>query len=130
MKKFAIALLSIACAFVAFTTITACDKKADSAAPAAAAADANANANADKAANGVTGKWKHEDGYVYEFNADGTGSYTADGSDPMKFTYKADNGKLSITYEGSDPMDLDYELKDNVLNVKDSLGKDTLYNRI
>ena len=117
MKKVVFSLLSIVCVFVAFTAITACDKKADNAAPAA-----------DKAAASITGKWNH-DGYVYDFKDDGTGTYDVGSGDLMKFTYKAENGKLSITYEGSDPMVLDYELKDNVLNVKDSFGKDTLYNR-
>ena len=74
----------------------------------------------------IVGSWEYQGGnYVYEFNSDLTGTYSG-----MNFTYEAKNGVLSILYEGSAaPMELNYEINGTVLNVKDSQGRDTLYNR-
>ena len=50
----------------------------------------------------------------------------------MNFTYEADGSTLKITYtdEGVDaPMELEYEIDGDALNVKDSMGNDTLYKR-
>ncbi|MBR0415244.1 MAG: hypothetical protein IJI67_09265 [Clostridia bacterium] len=78
----------------------------------------------------IVGDWEYESGgFTYTFKADGSGVYDAGGT-LMPFTYTASGGKLSITYEGStEPMVLDYEINGNKLNVKDSLGNDTIYNK-
>ena len=78
----------------------------------------------------IVGEWEYESGgYVYTFKADGSGVYDAGGT-LMPFTYTASGGKLSITYEGStEPMVLDYELSGSKLNVIDSMGNDTIYNK-
>ena len=62
---------------------------------------------------------------VYTFNEDGTGEYAG-----KKFTYKTEGDKISITYDGSTAaFESTYEIKDNQLNIKDSLGNDTVYNK-
>ena len=68
---------------------------------------------------------------VYTFNADGSGSYDMFG-EVMKFTYEADGSTLKITYidEGVDAAtELEYAIDGDTLNVKDSLGNDTIYKR-
>ena len=73
----------------------------------------------------IVGDWEYEKGgYVYHFNEDGTGTYMG----TMKFTYTEDNGTVKITYEGMDNS-LEGTWKDDILNVKDSFGSDTIYNR-
>ena len=70
-------------------------------------------------------------GMVYTFNADGSGTYDMFG-EVMKFTYEADGAVLKITYtdEGVDvPTELAYTIDGDTLNVKDSLGNDTIYKR-
>ena len=136
-------LFGLLACLISLTVFGACNKasdvKSDDSKPAAdakadnpKAADAKADAKKDEAPqNGpaaIKGQWAH-DTYVYTFNEDGSGTYDASGT-LMKFKFTAENGKLSITYEGNtEPLVLDYELKGDVLNVKDSFGKDTLYNR-
>ena len=79
----------------------------------------------------IVGSWKYESGsYTYTFNEDGTGKYDISGS-VKEFTYKTDGDKLSITYNGSTAaFETTYEIKDNVLNIKDSFGKDTKYKKV
>ena len=73
----------------------------------------------------IVGDWEYKGGgYVYHFNEDGTGTYMG----TMKFTYTEDNGKVTITYEGMDNS-LEGTWEGYVLNVKDSFGSDTIYNR-
>ena len=73
----------------------------------------------------IVGDWQYESsGYIYHFNEDGTGTYM----DTMKFTYTEDNGKVTITYDGMDNS-LEGTWEGDVLNVKDSFGSDTIYNR-
>ena len=77
--------------------------------------------------NPIVGKWQSKDysSYVYTFNEDGTGDYSG-----TEFTYKTEGDKISIQYKSSTvPFESTYEIKDNVLNIKDSSGKDTLYTR-
>ena len=98
-----------------------------------AAASSQAASSAAATATGkdaLVGSWEYQSGgYTYTFNADGTGTYDISGK-VMKFTYEATDSKLSITYEGNtSPMTLDYSINGKVLNVKDSSGADTLYNR-
>lgn len=76
--------------------------------------------------NSLVGKWAH-DSFVYTFNEDKTCSYDAAGT-LMKCTYKVDGDKLSILYDGSTAsFDTTFTIKGNKLNVKDSLGNDTIY---
>lgn len=78
--------------------------------------------------NPIVGKWAYGS-FVYTFNADGTCQYDASGT-IMKCTYKTDGDKLSILYDGYDvSFDTTYSIDGNKLNVKDSLGNDTIYNR-
>ena len=90
-------------------------------APAADASDSNP----------LVGSWEYQSGgFTYTFNADGSGTYDIGADSPMVFTYEYTDTELSILYEGNtDPMVLEYEINGDVLNVKDSFGSDTLYNR-
>ena len=80
----------------------------------------------------IVGKWASQeyDGmFVYTFNEDGTGNYDASGTD-MPFTYEVDGNKLSITYKGDTvSFDTEYEINGDTLNVKDSNGDDTFYDK-
>ena len=78
-----------------------------------------------KAKKTIVGDWEYKNGgYTYHFNEDGTGTYM----DTMKLTYKEDNGKVTITFDGADNS-LEGTWEGDVLNVKDSFGSDTIYNR-
>ena len=80
----------------------------------------------------IVGKWKYKNGgkFIYTFNKDGTGTYEV-GKNVMKFTYKTDKDKLSILYDGdTESFDTTYSIEKDILNVKDSLGEDTLYKRM
>ena len=73
----------------------------------------------------IVGDWEYKNGgYTYHFNEDGTGTYMG----TMKFTYTENNGNVTITYDGMDNS-LTGTWEGDVLNVKDSLGSDTIYNR-
>lgn len=83
--------------------------------------------NNNSSKNPIVGQWQYKDysSYVYTFNEDGTGEYAG-----KKFTYKTEGDKISITYDGSTAaFESTYEIKDNQLNIKDSLGNDTVYNK-
>ena len=100
------------------------------AATAAAVIETKAQVSAD---TGIVGSWDYAElsGIVYTFNADGTGTYDLLG-EVMEFTYEADGSALKITYldENVDAAtELEYEIDGDVLNVKDSLGNDTIYKR-
>ena len=76
----------------------------------------------------IVGKWVHDDSYTYTFNEDGTGNY--DVGKVMKFTYKIDGNKITILYDGNNSaFETEFSIKDDVLNIKDSFGNDTLYKR-
>ena len=78
--------------------------------------------------NTIVGKWA-QGSYVYTFNEDKTCSYDALGT-LMKCTYEVDGDKLSILYEGNTaPFETTYSIENNKLNVKDSFGNDTIYDR-
>ena len=81
-----------------------------------------------KAKNAIVGSWEHGK-YVYTFNEDKTCSYDAAGT-KMKCTYEVDGDKLSILYDGNTtPFETTYSIDKNKLNVKDSFGNDTIYNK-
>ncbi len=79
----------------------------------------------------IVGKWMYYDedfgtlDFTYTFNADGTGNYTAAGN----FTYKIDGNKITINYDNA-PFETEFEIKGDTLNIKDSIGNDTLYKRV
>lgn len=81
---------------------------------------------------GLVGSWASKDysgRYIYTFNEDGTGNYDAAGT-KMDFTYKIEDGKISILYTGNTaPFETTYTIDGNTLNIVDSFGKDTLYTR-
>jgi hypothetical protein len=75
----------------------------------------------------IVGTWQYQSSssYTYVFNEDGTGSYAG-----SNFTYTIDGNKLSILYTGNtSPFVSEFSIDGNVLNIKDSFGNDTLYNR-
>lgn len=104
MKKTLLGIVLL-CAF-SFVLLTGCGKK------------------------GLVGKWEYETGgYVYTFNEDGTGSYAISGFE-SKFTYTTEGNKISILYEGNTAaFESEFEIDGDTLNVKDSLGNDTIYKR-
>ena len=103
-------------------------------APAPATTDAAIETEAKTSAdNGLVGSWDYAElsGMVYTFNADGSGSYDMFG-EVMKFTYEADGSTLKITFTDEnvdEPTELEYKIDGDTLNVKDSIGNDTLYKR-
>ena len=116
------------------STATEAPAPATTEAPAPAKTEAvietEANASAD---NGLVGSWDFAalSGMVYTFNADGTGSYDMFG-EVMNFTYEADGSTLKLTFTDEDvdvPTELAYTIDGDTLNVKDSLGNDTIYKR-
>ncbi len=97
----------------------------------------NGDSSSETRTNPIVGRWKYTDSdlgdlgidFIYTFNADGTGDYDMSGT-KMTFTYTTDGNKLSIKYNESGLFETEYEIKDNVLNIKDSGGSDTLYKKI
>lgn len=120
MKKILSIVLVLALIVGALVTFTACGKKEEK-----------------KDSNSIVGSWKYDGSeygnyeFIYTFNEDGTGKYEAAGR-TMEFTYETKDGnKLSILYKGNTAsFDTEYEIKDNTLNVKDSLGNDTIYKKV
>ncbi len=110
MKKTLKALAIVAILLLALFALTGCDKSKNS--------------------NPIVGTWKYEQAdYKYTFNEDGTGDYSFS-STKMEFTYKTEDGKLSITYNGSTaPFESEYSIDGDTLNIKDSLGRDTIYKK-
>ena len=86
------------------------------------------NEDSKKQSNTIIGSWEHS-GYIYKFNEDKTGSYTAYGSE-MKFTYEDDGKKVKILYNGNTiPGTYEYRIDGNKLIINDSLGNDLEYTR-
>jgi len=85
-----------------------------------------------KKENGIVGKWETKLGtysYVYTFNEDKTCTYDAAGT-LMKCTYEIKDDTISILYDGNTaPFETTFSIEGNKLNVKDSLGNDTIYTR-
>lgn len=81
----------------------------------------------------IVGSWKNDDlgsDFIYTFNEDGTGKYDAAGT-LMEFTYTTQDGRISILYTGDTiPFETDYSVDGDVLNIIDSIGNDTLYERV
>ena len=87
--------------------------------------------NTEPQASSIVGKWKFDDpnlgeAFIYTFNTDGTGNYTASGN----FTYTVDGNNLSITYVASGAtFETEFEISGDRLNIIDSFGDDTFYVR-
>ena len=84
----------------------------------------------------IVGKWESQKvkDTVYNFEADGSGDYMVMGNDIL-LEYSTNAGKITIQFkggefDGSEPLCLDYTITDNILNIVDSNGNDTLYNRL
>ena len=112
MKK-SLLVLFIVAIFSMMLLLTACNNNNESAASTAAS-------------NSIVGSWTYPNSTMtYVFKEDGTGSYYG-----RDFTYTVDGENLSILYNGDTiSFDTTYEIKDNKLNVRDSFGNDTIYNR-
>ena len=79
--------------------------------------------------NGLVGSWDYSElsGMVYNFNADGTGTYDIF-DEVLEFTYEADGSTLKIALSDDDvdvPTELKYEIDGDILNLKDSAGNDS-----
>lgn len=151
---------ALLCVILLLFSLTACgDEKADTSETAASTAETTANADsaateaaqspteaapadateaaqsndADASASDLVGSWDYAEisGFVYTFNADGTGTYDVLG-EIMNFKYTADGSTIKFTYEDlvtDAPMELEYEIDGDTLNIKDSLGVTQEYHR-
>lgn len=121
-KTFAILLVIILLVFGLFV-LTACEKKEEN----------TQGQETVKEGASVVGQWKlnmYGNDYIYTFNEDGTGNYNAAGTD-MPFTYKTEGDQISILYDGDTvSFDTKYSVNGTTLNVVDSLGNDTLYEKV
>ncbi|MBR2827832.1 MAG: hypothetical protein IKE70_01190 [Bacilli bacterium] len=107
MKKKVQTFLIVTMILVGVVSLTGCGKKKE---------------------NGIVGKWALGK-FVYTFNKDKTCQYDASGT-IMKCTYEIDGDKISILYDGNTlPFETTFSIDGDTLNVKDSLGNDTLYKR-
>lgn len=104
--------------------------------PAAAAEEpdtqaAPADDNGGKAASGsIVGSWEYTSGgYVYTFNADGTGNYSA-GSTVMEFTYTDKGDSVEILYTGNTMANVfKYTVSGDTLSIEDSFGEKVEYTK-
>lgn len=150
MKAITTKIISLICALFLMVSLASCGAKNDTKettaptesatvstateAPAPATTEAVIETEAKASADtGLVGSWDFAElsGMVYTFNADGTGSYNMFG-EVMHFTYEADGSTLTITFTDEDvdvPTELAYTIDGDTLNVKDSLGNDTIYKR-
>ena len=77
----------------------------------------------------IVGVWEYEGGgYIYEFKADGTGTYTIIDS-VLTFTYTIEGNVVTLVYEDDVPLEVEFELNGDSLTMKDSFGNDIIYNR-
>lgn len=81
----------------------------------------------------IVGQWKYNSyssDYIYTFYNNGTGVYNAAGQ-VMTFTYTVYGDNISILYTGNTaPFETVYSINGDTLNIKDSFGNDTLYNKV
>ena len=91
------------------------------------------DAKGHKLDSAIIGKWSHDEqgvAFVYDFKEDGTGTYDAGGT-TIELEYYTEKGKISIKFGPDEEYTvLDYEIEGDTLNVKDSFGGDTLYNKV
>lgn len=89
------------------------------------------NGEGEEAASGaIVGSWEYTSGgYVYTFNADGTGNYTA-GTTVMEFTYTDKGDSVEILYTGNTaPSVFKYTISGNTLSIEDSFGEKVEYTK-
>ena len=154
MKSITIKTISLICTLLLILSLAACGAKNDAkettaqteAAATSSATEAPSPAETDAATdavteaeattssdNGLVGSWDYSElsGMVYNFNADGTGTYDIFG-EVLDFTYEADGSTLKIALaddEVDTPTKLEYEIDGDTLIVKDSAGNDIVYKR-
>jgi len=125
IKKNLIIILIIAVLTVGLFILTGCNESTNNTAT---------NTEAKKAeSTSVVGSWKNDEygsDFIYTFNSDGSGKYDAAGT-LMEFTYTIDGSRISIMYTGNTvPFETEFSVSGDILNVKDSMGKDTLYKKV
>lgn len=79
----------------------------------------------------IIGSWECVDykGAIYTFNADGTGSYTFEGS-VMAFTYTDNGNEVELKYENATvPSTHKYTIKADFLLIEDSFGSTVTYKK-
>ena len=115
------------------TALTGCggNDSTSSSAPSETASGSSAS-EVSETANPLIGQWQAQqvEEAIYTFNEDGTGEYLIMGT-VMPLEYQLSDGKITISFkmEGYTPMTLDYDLNGTVLNIKDSFGNDTFYDK-
>ena len=137
MKRIVVTILVFLLLMGSLFVLTACDKnKEDNSNEVVSSNEITSEEKVENNSNSVeelVGQWKnHSYGYdfVYTFNDDGTGNYNAAGKD-MPFTYKTDGDKISILYDGdTESFDTTFSIDGDTLNVLDSMGEDTLYEKV
>ena len=84
----------------------------------------------------ILGQWSSQTlaDAIYTFKDDGTGTYLING-ETMPLTFSTEKGKITVRFlsEGfadANPMVLNYTIENNVLNIIDSHGTDTLYDKV
>ena len=113
-KKISFSMLTALVALISCFLFTSCEK------------------DKDKNKNHLSGTWEWkntnslgEERESWIFYSDGTGSYYG-----RDFTYTTSGDQLSILYNGDTvSFDTTYTIENNKLNVRDSFGNDTIYNR-
>ena len=98
----------------------------------APAADTTKAADDGKKSSGgsIVGEWTYVFGdYVYKFDKDGKGSYTA-GSTVMNFTYTDNGDSVEILYDGNTVASTyKYRIDGDKLFIEDSFGEEVEYKR-
>lgn len=117
MKRIFMITLAIMCAGMILFAFAACSDEAEK----------EATGEETKEAEKITivGKWESKDmgDVFYNFNEDGTGSYSFFGSE-MKFTYEDDGEAVTIQYENTtEPNVFKYNIEGKTLNIEDSFGE-------
>ena len=128
MKKMGKVFTIIMLICVTIFTFVGCDNGSGSSSSSNVGSSITSNSK-----NPIVGSWKYEYigyAFVYTFNGNGTGKYDAAGTE-MQFTYTTDGNKISILYNGdSAPFETEYSIDGDTLNIIDSFGTDTLYQRL
>ena len=81
---------------------------------------------------GLIGSWSTKYGsseFIYKFNKDNTGSYTAFGSE-RTFKFEDSGTSVKITYDGDTTgSTYEYKIEDKKLIISDSFGSKVEYNK-
>ena len=77
------------------------------------------------------GKWANASGNaVYEFKADGTGSFTVSESAVTEFTFEVTDNKIKLTYtSAAEPSEFEFKIEGDVLTIQDSYGNGVEYTK-